>query len=38
MLKQSRLSKPLTIVFRQFRRQDSLKMGELVEKVLAAVL
>jgi len=38
MLKQNRISKPHSIVFRQFPRQDLLKMGGLVEKVLAAVL
>ena len=38
MFKQNRISKPLTIIFRQFKRQDSLKIGELVEKVLAVVL
>jgi hypothetical protein len=37
MLKQNRISKPLTIIFRQFTRQDSLKMRELGEKVLAVV-
>jgi hypothetical protein len=37
MLKQNSISKPLTIIFRQFKRQDSLKMRELGEKVLAVV-
>jgi hypothetical protein len=37
MLKQSRISKPLIIIFRQFKRQDSLKMGKLGEKVLTVV-
>jgi len=38
MLKQSRISKPHSSVFRQFQQQDSLKMGELREKVFAVVL
>jgi hypothetical protein len=37
MPKQNRISKPLTIIFRQFKRQDSIKMGELGEKVLVVV-